>query len=132
MSIHENLIKIYREKPTKTQGYTMEGKWLSILEYASFKKKSISTVRRAIKANRVKYKEENGKYFIWTKNYISVKSENERENVEIKFENERLKLELKKLKEELAEAKMLIELYENGQMLATKKPTDLPELPSLL
>ena len=45
----------------------MEGKWLSVLEFAAHKKKSISTVRRYIKANRVKHKEENGKYFIFVK-----------------------------------------------------------------
>ena len=48
----------------------MEGKWLSIIEYANYKKKSISTVRRYIKANRVKYKEDQGKYYILCKNYI--------------------------------------------------------------
>jgi hypothetical protein len=110
----------------------MEGKWLSILEYAAFKKRSISTVRRSIKGNRVKFKEENGKYFIWTKNFLSISSTDEKELVEVKFENERLKLEIKQMKEELAERKMLINLYENGQMLETKKAKDLPELPKVL
>jgi hypothetical protein len=110
----------------------MDGKWLSILEFAAYKKKSISTVRRSIKGNRVKYKEDNGKYFIWTKNYLSIESTDEKQLLEIKFENERLKLELKQIKEELAETKMLVNLYENGQMLETKKAKDLPELPNVL
>ena len=72
------------------------------------------------------------KYFIWTKNYISLKTSNEKESIEIKFENERLNLEVKQLKEELGELKMLISLYENGQMLSSKKSTDLPDIPELI
>ena len=37
------------------------GVWMSILEYASFKSISISTIRRYIKAERVKTKKEGGK-----------------------------------------------------------------------
>jgi hypothetical protein len=110
----------------------MEGKWLSILEYASYKKKSISTVRRYVKANRVKHKEENGKYYIWAKNFVPNHTTVERQHLESKFELERLKKENIELKEEISEAKMLIQLYENGQMLISKKKSDLPELPPSL
>lgn len=103
----------------------MEGKWLSVLEYASFKKKSISTVRRYIKANRVKFKEENGKYFIWAKNFKEFVQNEEKELLEIRFENERLKKENRFLKEELSELRMLITLYEK------EKRRSLPELPEL-
>lgn len=106
----------------------MEGKWLSILEYANFKNKSISTVRRYIKANRVKYREENGKYFIWAKNFISHASLEEREILDQKLEVERLKKENMELKNEVSEMKMLIQLYENGHMLHK----DLPESPVIL
>ena len=44
-----------------------DGIWLSVLDYANVKKTSISTIRRSIKAGHVKFREENGKYFIWTK-----------------------------------------------------------------
>ncbi|MAX66433.1 MAG: hypothetical protein QF441_15050 [Bacteriovoracaceae bacterium] len=108
----------------------MEGKWLSILEYASYKKKSISTVRRYIKANRVKYKEDTGKYYIWVKNYVPSHTKQEKEKLNLKFELERLKKENIEIKEELAEAKMLISLYEKGQGLNHKTSLDLPELPS--
>ena len=107
----------------------MDGKWLSVLEYAAFKKKSISTVRRYIKANRVKHKDENGKYFIWVKNYLDSKSIEERKGTETLFELERLKKENTELRQDLADAKMLIELYENGNMLSKKTNMDLPELP---
>ena len=106
----------------------MEGKWLSVLEFASYKGKSISTVRRYIKANRVKFKEENGKYFIWTKNYISSHTADQKVVIETKFELERLRKENQELKEELAEARMLLELYEKGKMGIQKKT--LPELPA--
>ena len=107
----------------------MEGKWLSLLEYAAYKKKSISTVRRYIKADRVKHKDENGKYYIWVKNYVSVKSPEEKETLEAKFELERLRKENREIKEELAESRMLIQLYEQGKMLPRKTKVDLPELP---
>ncbi|MCT4642437.1 MAG: hypothetical protein N4A33_09085 [Bacteriovoracaceae bacterium] len=103
----------------------MEGKWLSILEYAAYKKKSISTVRRYVKAQRVKTREENGKYFIWTKGYIDNQSLNEKESLELKFENERLKKENKTLKEQLAEYQMLVRIYESTK-------DELPSLPGEL
>jgi len=110
----------------------MEGKWLSILEYAAYKKKSISTVRRYVKANRVKFKEENGKYFIWVKQYVSSATTSEKEQLSLKFEVERLKKENMELTNEVAELKMLVHLYENGQMLSPKTAKDLPELPTSL
>lgn len=106
----------------------MEGKWLTVLEYASFKNKSISTVRRYIRANRVKYKEENGKYFIWTKNYFGEfqTKQEQREIVKLRFEVERLNAELKNIKEENEELKMLINILEQKS-----GPTQLPDLPEL-
>lgn len=108
----------------------MEGKWLSILEFANYKSKSISTVRRYIKANRVKYREDNGKYLIWVKNFIQDDDSNTKESLDLKLEIERLKKENIDLKNEIAEAKMLIELYENGNFGLSKK--NLPELPAQL
>ena len=100
----------------------MDGKWLSILEYASFKGKSISTVRRYVKANRVKFREENGKYFIWAKNFVSSASVEEREVLETKLELVRLEKENRELKNEVSEMRMLIQLYENGHMLTKTLP----------
>ncbi len=110
----------------------MEGKWLSILEFAAYKKKSISTVRRYVKANRVKHKEDQGKYYIWVKNHISDITVSDKKNLELKFEFERIKKENHELKEEVAELKMLVTLYENGKMLPSKSAKDLPGLPSTL
>ena len=63
-----------------------EGIWLSILDYANVKKTSISTIRRSIKSGHIKFKEENGKYFIWTKE-VAV----QKEELSLKLENEFLK-----------------------------------------
>ena len=104
----------------------MEGKWLSILEFAAYKKKSISTVRRYIKANRVKFKEDNGKYFIWTKNFVTNSDQSEKESLELKFENQRLLKENRILKEELSELRMLVTIYESEK----NNTNVLPELPS--
>lgn len=90
-----------------------EGTWLSILDYSHYKKVSISTIRRHIKANLVKWKEVEGKYLIWTAAATSdIDLKKESELVSLKFELQRLKLENRRLAEELAEAKMLIRLYE--------------------
>lgn len=90
----------------------MEGKWLSILEYASYKGKSISTVRRYIKAKRVKFREEEGKYYIWAKDYLPRGIAQEKDTLELRLENDRVKKENVGLKEEIAELKMLIAIYE--------------------
>ena len=92
----------------------MEGKWLSVLEFASYKQKSISTVRRYIKANRVKFKEENGKYYIWVKNFVTSSETSKQEVLELKLECERLKKLNQELKMELSDAYMLIKIYEQA------------------
>ena len=107
----------------------MDGKWLSILEFAAYKKKSISTVRRYVKANRVKHKEVQGKYYIWVKNYISNHTAEEKEVLELKLEAERLKKEVRELREENTELKMLVQLYESGQMISQTNNDLPPEIP---
>ncbi len=104
----------------------MEGKWLSVLEFAAYKKKSISTIRRYIKANRVKFKEDAGKYYIFVKNFEDEITTLERRTLELQLENERLKKENRFLNEELSEVKMLITIYES------KQEPQLPTLPNEL
>lgn len=101
-----------------------DGIWLPILEYANVKNISISTVRRGIKSGRFKYREENGKYLIWTKADVAQK------NVEIAFEIELLKKENKQLAEEVADLKMLLSIYEkNGKIENIESWELLPPLP---
>lgn len=88
-----------------------EGVWLSILDYAKFKNVSISTIRRHIKAHRVQFKQENGKYFIFVSDSRLKASElAERPSDQLNS----LKEENRRLKEEINELKMLVELYEKG------------------
>ena len=97
-----------------------DGIWLSILEYASLKKTSISTIRRSIKSGHIKHKEENGKYYIWTKESLL-----KRDELELKMEIELLKKKNRDLIEEINDLKMLLSVYE--------QPIDnfLPPLPEL-
>ena len=101
-----------------------DGIWLSILDYASAKKTSISTIRRSLKAGHLKYREENGKYFIWTK---EIKTEYSNEKIELahKLELEFLKRQNRELQEEVNDLKMLLSVYENQ---STESLPPIPEI----
>jgi len=105
----------------------MEGKWLSITEYASYRNISVSTIRRYIKAGRLKYKLVNGKYIIFVseENYLLRYSLKEKEDLKLKLEIQELKARVSNLREENNDLKMLIEIYENKYHLNET----LPELP---
>jgi hypothetical protein len=105
-------------------GVNMEqnGVWLSILEYATVKKSSISTIRRAIKAGRVNYREENGKYFILAKNEIS--PDERKSSLEI----EKLKKINRKLLEDINDLKMLLSVYENTTINMESSLPPIPEI----
>ncbi|MDO9181092.1 MAG: hypothetical protein Q7U04_01725 [Bacteriovorax sp.] len=101
-----------------------DGIWLSILDYAAAKKISISTIRRSIKSGHVKFREENGKYFIWTK---EIKNQLIEEKLELthKLELEFIKRKNRDLIEEVNDLKMLLAVYENTH--ADKLPP-IPEI----
>jgi len=101
-----------------------EGVWLSINDYSRYKNVSISTIRRHIKNNIVKHKEENGKYFIYVPSTEKLKLREEEELLKLKLEAELLRTQLRQLREENNELKMLVELYENQS-----NKNQLPELP---
>lgn len=98
-----------------------EGIWLSILDYANVKKISISTIRRSIKSGHVKCKEENGKYFIWTKETTIQKEE-----LSLKLESEILKKKNRELEEEINDLKMLLQVYETRAL-----PIEFPPMPEV-
>lgn len=109
---------------------TTDGVWLSITDYSNYKKVSISTIRRHIKTNILKYREEDGKYLIYVPSSERVKLREEEEVLRIKLENEMLKSQLRSLREENNELRMLVDLYE-------KKSSDMrmgepPELPKFV
>ena len=89
-----------------------EGIWLSINDYSRYKNVSISTIRRHIKNNILKYREENGKYFIYVASGSRLKLREEEELLRSQLENEFLKTKIRDLYEENNELKMLVELYE--------------------
>ena len=104
----------------------MNGMWLSILDYAKLKSVSISTIRRHIKANKVRYKSESGKYLIFVDHKDRSYSD-QAEELKHKLEVELLKIKIRELEEENNDLKMLVHLYENGHMIANK--SEVPSVP---
>lgn len=91
-----------------------EGTWLTINDYSQFKNISISTIRRHIKANLVKWKNSEGKYHIWTASKPEdIEIRKEGEVLTLRLEIQRLEMENRRLKEELSEMRMLVSIYEN-------------------
>ncbi len=104
-----------------------EGVWLSINDYSRYKNVSISTIRRHIKNNILKHKEENGKYFIYVPSTEKLKLRGEEEVLRVKLEVELLRTQLRQLKEENNELKMLIEIYEKAaKPVRSELPPELP------
>lgn len=111
------------------------GVWLSINDYSRYKDVSISTIRRHIKNNILKYKEENGKYFIYVPSTEKLRLREEEEVLKIKLETELLRTQIRRLREENNELRMLVEIYEKQSMnKAAATPTmELPpEIPTIL
>ena len=111
--------------------HTTEGVWLSITDYSLYKKVSISTIRRHIKTNILKHKEEDGKYYIYVPNSERVKLKEDEELLRIKLENELLKSQMRQMREENNELLMLVDLYEKKSIEAPVL-IEPPELPRFL
>ena len=77
--------------------------WIPLMEYAIKKGISLSTLRRHIKANKLTYKVENGRYLLW---------DEEADSTHLKTDYQKLEMDLKKAQEEIAELKTLIAFYE--------------------
>ena len=101
-----------------------DGIWLTILEYATAKSTSISTIRRAIKSGHIKYREDSGKYYIWSKE-IKSNSSILSSDLTQKIELESLKKKNRDLQEEINDLKMLLNVYENQNNL------ELPSVPEM-
>lgn len=111
------------------------GVWLSINDYSRYKDVSISTIRRHIKNNILKYKEENGKYFIYVPSTEKLRLREEEEVLKIKLETELLRTQIRRLREENNELRMLVEIYEKqstNKAAATPTLELPPELPPIL
>lgn len=101
-----------------------DGVWLSINDYSRYKSVSISTIRRHIKNNILKHREENGKYLIYVPSSERVKLREEEETLRLKLELELLRGRVRILQEENHELRMLVDLYEGKAA-----PSTPPELP---
>lgn len=109
-----------------------EGVWLSINDYSRYKNVSISTIRRHIKNNILKHKEENGKYFIYVHSSEKIRLREEEEVLRGRLETELLRSKIKMLQEENNELKMLVALYEKQSGFAPASQELPPELPAHL
>lgn len=103
--------------------HTTDGIWLTITDYSNYKKVSISTIRRHIKSNLLKFKEEGGKYFIYVRSAEKLKSNEQEDILRARLENELLKSQIRQLREENDGLRMLVDIYEK------RGDTTLPELP---
>lgn len=100
------------------------GIWLSINDYSRYKNVSVSTIRRHIKSNILKHKEEDGKYFIYVASTEKLRLKEEEELLRTKLELELLKSKLRDLSEENNELRMLVDLYES--QTRNSQPPELP------
>ena len=101
-----------------------DGVWLSINDYSRYKNVSISTIRRHIKNNILKHREESGKYLIYVPSNERVKLREEEETLRLKLELELMRARIRSLQEENHELRMLVDLYEGKSSSAT--PPELP------
>lgn len=77
---------------------SVKGHWVPILDYAVKNGMSLSTLRRYIKANKLQYRMENGRYLLWEESNSQPQSDMQRKLLEAY--------------EEINELKMLIAIYE--------------------
>jgi len=88
----------------------MDGHWLTINEYSQYRSISVSTIRRYIKSNKVKFRNCEGKYYL----YVSYENMNRKKSDEslLKLDLENAHVKIRKLEEENSEMRMLISAYE--------------------
>lgn len=87
------------------------------MDYAMKKGVSLSTLRRYIKADKLKHRSENGRYLIWDDEVAAAR-------VSMTTDSSSLERQLKKAHEEIAELKMLVAIYEE-QLAAKSAPEPL-------
>lgn len=94
-----------------------KGIWLTILDYAKYRDTSISTVRRHIKANRVKHRLVEGRFeiFVSEEKLAAVEACKLDEVTQLKSELELMKKKIRVLTEANNDLKMLVQIYEGAQ-----------------
>jgi len=118
-----------------TQTPSLAGDWLPLMEYAMRKGVSLSTLRRYIKAKKVEYRLEDGRYLLWdaeaqpgdrrlspavAPSTDAIAAQSHAVARASTQDARALEHELKRAQEEISELKTLISLYEE-QMLGNGK-----------
>ncbi|HUP55900.1 MAG TPA: hypothetical protein VM598_00505 [Bdellovibrionota bacterium] len=107
------------------------GAWLPLMDYSMRKGVSLSTLRRHIKAGKVQFKVEEGRYLLFDEEAEQAPAEaaqTAHETSQLRFMVSRLELELKSAREEIAELKTLIALYEETPPPARTEHTQALDL----
>jgi hypothetical protein len=102
---------------------TMSG-WIPLMDYAIKKGISLSTLRRHIKANKIVYRVENGRYLLQDESVPDIRpavprsqqlqTSDHSQSFEDSAQVRALRQELQRAREEIAELKTLIAFYEEG------------------
>ncbi|MGK5081999.1 hypothetical protein WDW37_01745 [Bdellovibrionota bacterium FG-1] len=100
---------VFYKNPVK--GMSPEIEWLPLMEYAIKSGVSLSTLRRYIKANKILYKVENGRYLL---SFSEKPFHAPERDLDVKRETDAqtMRLQLLAAQEEIAELKMLVAIYE--------------------
>jgi hypothetical protein len=93
------------------------GSWIPLMDYAMKNGVSLSTLRRYIKAGKISYKSEHGKYFIFSTTEAPRTAEAEwmrpsTDIIPLEPRVAKLEVDLKRAQEEILELKMLVAIYE--------------------
>jgi hypothetical protein len=88
------------------------GGWIPLMDYSLKKGLSLSTLRRYIKANKVKFRIENGRYLLFDDDWDNNNNAKIEPLKNAQSKLHTLQVGLQKAHEEIAELKMLIALYE--------------------
>jgi hypothetical protein len=91
-----------------------EDNWIPLIDYAIKKGVSLSTLRRHIKANKVIYKVENGRYLLKDEDSQPIPVQTLSSDSSLQASVQRLERDLQRAQEEIAELKTLIAFYEES------------------
>jgi hypothetical protein len=88
------------------------GNWIPLMDYAMKKGVSLSTLRRYIKANKIRYRVENGRYLLPVDLNLR-DTAGEPTSLEMQEILQTMSVDLKHAREEIAELKTLVAFYES-------------------
>ncbi len=113
------------------------GEWIPLMDYAMKKGVSLSTLRRHIKANKVQYRVEDGRYLLFVEQGDAIltsrpaAAQPNPASVKLSAQSDdylvlQLQAKLKKAQEEIVELKTLIAFYEESLGFAKNGPSTQP------